>query len=427
MAYEYYEAYLGGIANSPKDDYHEEMQANVAEAFYNSPNWYTIEEEDDFGSETYSNTNVRIGTVINPSTGANQGDDWRKLTYPDIDKVVKIGQLYRFDDNYWIVVSSHVFSGVTTSSIIRRCNDTLRWITESGAKHSVPCVLDYRIQENRDYASGTSKFKVAAGILEIITQRNEKTNLIRPSHRFLFGNSDNWTAYEVYGGGINNFNNYTTFDLESGHLLTITSGVTQLNEEIDDLTNGYANNGEKLYAISLDFSSIEASISDTVQLSEGVTLNGESVDRDVSWSTSDEAVATVSSSGLVTMVDNGIASIRASLDGDDTIYDECSVVVSVTPSDGYDISISPTTNYLLEGDSETYTFTLNNNGIPQADTFTFAVVSASVPTDNYNLIVVDGNTITIENVKMYLSENLVVRGTSGANTKDLSILLKGSW
>lgn len=427
MTYKYYNVYISGVSQSPKNDYLSDMQEIVNDQFYNSSDWYTIQEETSFGSGEYSDLDVRINRVVDSTTGANQGDDWKKLLFKDIDKVVRIGAFFIFNSNYWVVVNTGNTSDLTSTCTVRRCNNTLRWIDLSGARHSIPCVLDYAIQENRDYSTGGSKVVNPSGILRIITQLNSDTNLIKANERFLFGNSGNWTSYKIFGGGIHNFNNPESTTISSTGLLTLTAGVTHLNEEADDLTNGYANSTERTYSITLNKSSITASISDTFQLEAFVFLNGETVTRDVNWSSSDETKATVSSTGLVTMVDTGSATITASLDGDSTVSSECSVTIDGTPISEYVVVVSPDTNYLLEGTSQTYNVILEKNGVAQADTFAFVIIPGNVPTANYSFSTIDGNNFSLENIDKYISESLVIRATSGIYVEDISILLRGAW
>ena len=426
MSYTYYTIYKDNLAKTPKTDYHEEMQEFVDDMFYDSSDWYTIQEETSFASGVYSELDVRVNHVVNTSTGLNQGDDWKKLIFKDIDKVVRIGAMFQFDNNYWVTVNTGNKSNLTSTCTLRRCNNTLRWIDDTGARHKIPCVLDYRIQENRDYATGGSKVVNPSGLLEVITQLNSNTNLIVANDRFLFGNSGNWTAYDVNGGGIHNFNNPETETITATGMLKLTMSVVQDNIEVDDVVNGYANASERAYTIFLNKSSISGIVTDTFTLDAEVYLNSESVDRTVDWSSSDTNIATVSN-GLVTLIATGTATITASLDGDDTVYDTCEVTVDTTPISEYVVVFNPDTNYLLEGESETYNVVLELNGVAQADVFTFAIVTGNVPTDNYTFTTIDGNNFSLINVEKYVSESLVIRATSGIYVEDISVLLKGSW
>jgi len=241
MAYKFYTVHMNELSNPPKTDYHNEMQAIVDNQFYNSSDWYTIQEETSFASGTYSDLDVRINTVINTTTGTNQGDDWKKLLFKDLSTTIRIGAFFVFDNNTWVVVNTSHLSNLTPTCTIRRCNNTLRWIDSNAVRQSLPCVLDYAITENRDYSTGGSKLVNPSGLLQIITQLNSVTNLIVANDRFIFGNPDNWTSYKIQGGGIHNFNNPETETLSTTGLLRLTASVVQINVDTDDITDGYAN------------------------------------------------------------------------------------------------------------------------------------------------------------------------------------------
>ena len=426
MAYTYYNVYQENLAKTPKTSYHEEMQEFVDDMFYDSSDWYTIEEETSFASGVYSDLDVRINHVVNASTGKNQGDDWKNIIFKDIDKTIKIGALFQFDNNYWVTVNTGALSNLTSTCTVRRCNNTLRWIDMDGAKHKIPCVLDYFISENRDYSTGGSKVVNPSGLLQVITQLNDNTNLIVANDRFLFGNPSNWTAYDVNGGGIHNFNNAETETILTEGMLNLTMSVVQDNVEVDDVAEGYANASERSYTLSLDKTSISGIPTDTFQLEAEVFLNEETVSRTVIWVSDTESVATVSD-GLVTFVSAGAATITASLSGDSTISDTCGVTVNTTPISEYVVGVDPNENYLLEGETETYAVTLELNSATQADVFAFAVVAGNVPTDHYAFATIDGNSFSLENVERYVEESLVIRATSGIHTKDISIALRGAW
>jgi len=427
MVYKYYTPYLDSLSHTPKQDWSDGLQAIVDDQFYNSSDWYTVQEETSFASGEYQDIDVRINHVVSTTTGANRGDDWKRLLFKDLTKSIRVGAMFLFNDNYWITVNTDSLSSLGSIATVRRCDNTLRWIDASGGRHKVPCVLDYDIQENRDYASGTSKFVNPSGILGVISQLNSETNLIKSSTRFLFGNPSNWTAYRVQGGGINNFHNPTTNDFSTTGILKLTLSTYQKNMAMDDLVNGYASYTDNVYTISLNNQSISGSIGDTYQLSAIVYDSGVVVPRTVVWSSNDVLIATVSSSGLLTLVDTGSATITASLDGDVTVYDDCSVSVDGTPISEYDVVISPTQNYILEGDTQIYDVTLELNGATQVDTFTFTDISDDSISSNYNFDVVDGNSFSIDNIEKSPTQKVVIRATSGIHTKDISIDLSGAW
>ena len=70
MAYTYKFIPAGApIQVSPKEDYVNLMQEILNQSFYNSSDWFSIEEETFLASGIYQNTDVRINYAIDSTTG----------------------------------------------------------------------------------------------------------------------------------------------------------------------------------------------------------------------------------------------------------------------------------------------------------------------------------------------------------------------
>lgn len=416
------------IQKTPKQEYTDLFQENLYDQFYNSSDWYTITEETFLASGVYQNVDVRINSVINPTTSDNVEDDFKKLLFQDITHSVNLGRYYNFDNNYWITINVDKLKSLAQTVIVRRCNNMLRWIDEAtGALYQVPCALTYVIKENRNYSSSGSQVIVPSGMTECFVQNNSKTQKIKPNQRFLFGNPNNWTSYRVAGGGINNFNNQQTTDNTSAGLIRMAVAVDYVNYDSDDIVNGIANDVDNTYVLTLNQDTISGSATQTVQLLATVTLNGETVTRSLVWSSSDATKATVSSSGLVTFVATGSCVITVSILENSSISDTCAVSVVSAPVDNYQVVVTPTSNYLLEGTNQTYTVYLHKNGVQQADAFVFVLDANTVPLGNYTYSVLGSNSFKVTNITKFLTDVLEVTCTSGAYSKVVSISLRGAW
>lgn len=430
MSYKHTLAYTQIIpsgASSPKDQYISLFQQTLYEGFYNASDWWKIKEETSIGSRVYADIDVRIAHVINAETGLKLGDDWKTLYFSNIAYSAELGRLYTFDDNTWLTVNTEVVKNLTATCTIRRCNNTLRWIDEAtGAYYEEPCAIEYLVKEPRNYATAGSPFMTPGGFLHIEMQLNPRSNLIKQNQRFLFGNPGHWSCYRVIGTGLNDFRNQATFDYSTARILTVDLVADFVNDELDDTTNGIADVNSNLYSISLDMSSIEGSALDTVQLTPTIIYNGNTVSRPVTWTSSDETKATVSNSGLVTMIANGSCTITASITGNPASA-TCSVQVTATPTVNVDVAIAPDKNYILEGVTQTYTVYLYENGAQQADAFTVTCAPNGVPAASYAFAQVDGNTFTIENKLRDVVSYLTVTCVSGLNTKTFDVYLRGKW
>lgn len=416
------------IEYSPKQQFTNDFQQNLYEQFYNASDWYTIQEETALASGIYQNVDVRVNGVLDAKVGDKiVDDDLKLLLFPDINHNVTLGLLYKFDDNVWITSNVDKIKSLVQTATVKRCNNMLRWQTPDGAIQEFPASLNFIIKQNRDYSTAGSAVVTPAGTIHLITQFNSITNTIQSNQRFLFGNANNWTAWKVEGGGIENYNNLKTTDNTSGGIITFTMVVDYVNKDTDDLVNGIANYVQGTYAVSLNQSSITGDNSQTVQLYATVTFNGQTVTRDVVWSSLDETIATVDQSGLVTFVAEGSTTIKVVLSGNTSIYANCSVDVVALPVDTYQIVVAPDVNYVIEGDEVTWTAILYKNNIAQADVITFTLDARTVPSTYYTYDVLTSQTFKIHNYEMFLTDYLEITATSGIYSTIIRVYLRGAW
>jgi hypothetical protein len=428
MTYRFLNAFLP-IEKSPDSTFRSDFQELLNVEFYNSTDAYTIQEEYPFGSGELVDVEVRINHTINTKTGLNRGDDYKTILFKDITHATGVGYLYYFDENYWIVINSEKIKNLAASAVVKRCNNTLRWIEiTSGKVNTVPCAIEYLIKQNRDYSTAGSSLVSPSGTIEVITQFNATSNKIQASQRFLFGNKDNWQGFKIMGGGINNFVGLKTSDTMSTGLIIFSMYYAQKGDsEIDDLTNGIADVGEYLYVLTIP-STATLQNGKNLILTPSLTLNGISNTASLTWSTSKASVATVNSSGLVTSVGIGSATITCSMTNNPAIADTCAVTVSASTLDTYEIRVTPESNYVLEGNTQTFLVKLWKNGTVQSDVFVFDLLgSNTVPAANFDLTFVDGNNFTVRNIRKYLTSSLPIKCTSGSNERTLNINLRGAW
>lgn len=426
MAYPFMSA-SQNISVTPKQDYTNQLQETLNEQFYNASDVYTIQEETALASNVYQNVDVRINYVINTNTGERVGDDFKTLLFKQLNHSVDLGRMYQFDSNYWLCVNVDKLKTLVSTAQVRRCNNVLRWQDVSGAIYEVPCFLSYLIKENRDYSTAGSAIVVPSGMIDCTIQFNSMSNKIRPNQRFLIGNQNNWTAYRVEGGGINNFNNLSTIDNMSSGIIKFSLAVDYINTETDDVVNGIADVTENLYVLTLNQASISGDPTQTVQLVATVKLNGNTVTRNLVWSSSDPEIATVSNTGLVNFVAEGEAVIRCQLENNDLVFDLCDVEVTSTPVDNYQLIVSPNVNYVFKDEETTWSVYLYENGVQQADAVVFTLDANTVPSTNYIYEVLSPNTFKIHNYGMFLTDTLDVTATSGIYSIVISITLRGVW
>ena len=394
-------------------------------AFSNAPNVFAdVQYETTYGSKTYTTlAQVRVDAVINVTTGKNLGDDFKRFIFDSTFQSPYVGQLFKWKNNYWLGVNSDNYQSLGKSLICRRCNNVLRWKDQYDNLIVEPCILNYDLGEAADYT--TSQMVMSAGFIKLLCQRNENTNTIMPNKRFLFGTPNNRSAYKVYGNGRKIFLNSETDNESSPTVSEFYMGASFTNDQTDDLANGIADAYRNEFELSISGGDLIQTVGFTKTLTATVTQNGEVVSSGLTWTTDDATVCTVSGSGVINCLKIGSAKIRCKLTNNLSVYDEITVYVSNVLADDYDVVISPDSKIIYEGETQTYTCILTNNGVATGGTFTF--FASGVPIENYRLQLIDGNHFGVENVKKYLSSKLSITCTSGEHVKVFDINLRGDF
>ena len=418
---------------TPKQTYVDDFTENLLVDFSTASDVWDIYEETTRGLGICDTSiQARINHLVDPAIGVNLDDDYKKLLF-GTQKSVSMGDYFYFDNNYWVTINTGNIKSISSSCSIKRCNNTIRWLAEDGSIYSYPCSIGYTIARSKDMISSSAGFPMLEGLIEVLVQDNAITSTIQPNQRFLFGHPQNWVAYKIEGGGIRNYMNLETTNNTSYGLLNFIMEATAEDPQTDDFANGIANVDKYVYAITVNPSSFSGLVGNTITLVPTVTLNGTVVTRTVTWSSTAPTKATVNAtSGLVTLIATGTSTIRCSLANNATVYKDTVITVAASaPADTYDVRISPTTNYLLLGATQTYTVNLYKNGTITADTLTFAIdTTSTAPLVAYEFHSLTGNTFSIKNLVMSLGKPVIILATSvtsPAHTQLFAITLKGAF
>ena len=238
MAYSYFQSGSSITFLSSQQMLINDFQDILDDEFAIAPNVYTIYKESSFASGSLTSIQVRVNTAIESETGTKLGDDYKVLLFKSISDAGTIGSKYYFDSNYWISVNKEVTKNLAASCTVRRANNTLRWTNSSGSQLSEHCVIDYGIAAPKN--TYRSDPLVPDGTIHVIAQLNSKTKQIKENQRFLFGNSDQWSCWKIYGAGIANFLNQQTEINTSASLVEFAMGRDYVNEDLDNLILGIA-------------------------------------------------------------------------------------------------------------------------------------------------------------------------------------------
>lgn len=315
MALPFFENGLdNGIIQTPNNYFRDQQQAAIDQNWDCTSAKYVIKEQADFGSDLYNDIEVWIDYVVGlGSRGMTNGDDFRQLIFRDINYQVKRGLYYQFDGNYWIVYFSDEYSSLSKDAGVRRCNNVMRIVDpENGSVFSIPCVIDYDMTSPSQQVSS-----------HIITPNNHATVMVQ-------GNVDTLRLFKIntryiFGGRPFKLLAYQNALVDESiaptpTLLYLDLYLDELHAE-DNIENQLADNGSYQYAIEIDSANMELTNGATGILTASITLNGEEVNREIAWASSNASVVTIDSQGNYQVVgdDGQSCTITATLQGNSSV------------------------------------------------------------------------------------------------------------
>ena len=425
MAMKYYNATQAFRTTNPTKAYYDDFVAISEQTFDNAPNvkYNEIEYEVHYGQRDFKPIPmVRVEPVVNYNTGIQVGDDYQVFIFtPDFPEPF-YGMKFKWGRNYYLVINVDKGSGLSTSAEVRRCNNTLRFFDENGNKIYEPCILDQVLR----FTNNNDTMTIVTGKAEqyIWCQRNSRTIKIKPNDRFLFGVPEQRIGFRVYAGGFGNSLNTITGDDKSPTLTQFYVEEYEMNYQLDDMENGFANAERFEYSIDISENNTYYDVGATADLSATVYRGKEVVDEKVLWFSSDNDIVSIED-GKLTAIAPGEVTLSAIMADNRHVFGSLTVtVLEESAEPNYDILISPDIDYVLEKEEIVITATLYKNGIAQDNILEIVDISEDVPRENYKMMV-DNNTFTIINKKKYLNSNIKVRCSYNDLSKEFEFTLRG--
>ncbi|WP_336764969.1 Ig-like domain-containing protein [Paenibacillus sp. USHLN196] len=301
-----------------------------------------------------ANNDLTYEMLINDSSDLK---DQKSLT-TSIDSLISLGETIDWNNEQWIVVHLDMNMGdIYKRGRMYQCLSQLKWIDDEGAIQSTWFTY---------YTSDMGSLGIKEGNVislpdetrRLIIQNNEHTNKFEKDQRFIFDRS----AWDI---------NYID-RLKSG-LIYIVLKQDQINLATDNMELGIADY-DKLakYEISiLNGDMLAIKVGDSLQLNVKTTKNGTPVEIPLLFTSSDDSVASVSDTGLVSGIQKGSCSIQVSGKGVSTSI-ELNIIEELTPN--YTAEILGEDSIYLNRTS-TYTAIFRNNGSEIADTSRFWITA----------------------------------------------------
>lgn len=416
------------LVKRPHDAYLSHLQALINERWENSTQTiFSVYQQADIGSDEWIEQQISIDTAIDIGTGFKKGDDFKVFSHKNISADMKLGIMFRTEEDYWICTNTNGYASPTNSCEVRRCNNVMKWVDpETGFVNQQWCAIDYELSSPRP--SKDKDIVVADGHIFVLVQGNDLTRSIPKNQRFIF----NGLAFKVSAYQTLLNKDDVTFH---SNLLYIDMYADPIQPS-DDVVNGIANATDYQYAIELQPDITEQIDGFTGQILSTVTCNGEVVDREIDWTGND--FVTVNEDGSYTLngtippsndgeYDGGdnepaekIVVITATLKGNPNVTASCSIKIVDETEDTVDIIIDPLFSEVRQSLPQSFSVYLYKNGVQQDDAVT---CTTSGLTNKYFTLTQDGHDFVLT-VKDISPTPLTLMFTVDEYSETIDVLLK---
>jgi len=267
---------------------------------------------------------------INPINSDNKD---RKL-FCALDSVVKTGSIVKWDNRTFLVVTKPESNQAYLSTKILESNNTLQFYDSSSTLHTIPCIISKgSISLDEQKIISTLDSEIAVQISNTSITRQIPMNY-------------------VFKIGMRNYTVVNIDDITVNGLLLIK----MVYSEVEQVFPSYS-------LTILNGDSIQADLNTPVQ------LNIQVKDREtiitsplLTFSSSNNLIATVSNTGLVSFLSVGNVSISCKLDNDNLIQDSIEIEVVEEEQHNYTAVISGSTS-IIKTYTKEYLAVFKNNGL----------------------------------------------------------------
>jgi len=309
--------------------------------------------------------------IVEESSIIKNPNKKRLLCYPD--ETISIGDIILWDSENWICTETDTTSQVSDVGIISKSNNTLT-IHKNNTPYQIPCIINSNINLDTDQ---TTYIETPSTTIVLKIPNTEITRQIKRG--------------EIYKLGLQNYEIKDINDIVEPGILRLEIMYSQEVQE------------EHVYTLEITNGiSVNIQESTTLQLNINVFDNGILLSPlpFLTFTSSDETICTVNSSGLVTSLNNiDNCDITVSLSSDSSIFKNININVIEDVQNNITYTLTSTSlpdNEIIITQIKTYTIQKYNNGIPIEQNFSFNVVGDSL---SYQLIIVDGNNCSVKCLK----------------------------
>lgn len=416
MSFKYFSHSIeNNYAQLPNEEIRELQQAAISDEWDCTSSRYTIQEQDSIGSDSYHDIEVWINEAMGATTrGQANGDDFKHLLFEDINHSIERGLYYKFDNNTWITHYTDRYTSLDKDIGVRRCNNVMRIVDpESGKVFSAPCAIDY--DASSPYMQTTTATLIPNSHAVVYVQGNEDTlRLFNINKRFILGGR----PYKLY--------NYQNMMIDENiavypTYLTIDLYLDELHAG-DDIENQIADNGEYVYAISIDSGDMDLPVGSTGKLNATITLNGQEVNRDVLWRSENPAQVTIDNDGNYEVVGavGDVCEITVSLAENTNITAHISIKVTENVSTTYKVAINPMFDKIRQYDTVSFIVNIDNGVSTEVPVSSSVSLSSteSIMENQYVRITKNGNNYSVNALKISPSQQTLYITASDSQSNE---------
>lgn len=345
----------------------------------------------------YHKCHIRLSEIVKPSsTLKNNYDNFKNVVFAEreFDYIRKGSKIITMGST-WLVTNPANISGSDANCIIQRCDTCYNYLDYYGNVCTEPLCVERLLMRANDADSQRSSM-ITKGYFDVKAQYNDVTKNLRTNSRLILGTS----AYRV--SGFSDFAQEFTGDYSSVNMLEFTVRYEEPNDAIDDMENHVAGGKTFLWTINLQGTPVirtngqmqltPTSIRKTENGSDVVTDTAEHP-IDYIWSSSDNAVAAVSSSGLVSGVSEGDAVITCTLEQNRAVSAVYEVSVESTTAEPHIEFIGTIPEEIKMFNEETVEAAYFDNGEKKSYSVEYSFSGADESTYSYER---DDNELTIK-------------------------------
>lgn len=309
-----------------------------------------------------------------------------------------LGDVVTWNGNKFLVIDIDEDNQIQTKGVIQLCNNYLNFYDQNHILYQIPCIIGNNISTSLE----ETKYMI----------ENDDNITIRIPNNDI---TSSININDIYKIGRWNYKVISLSDIVEPGLLVLKMEFVTENQE------------EHVYTLEiLNGNNLQIAQSQSLTLNVEVRDNGEIISTPpLSYYSSDENIATIDSSGVVSILTTGTVIFTATMSSDEIVNDSITVEIIADEQNNFTYVFTPSMlpkDEIIIGQTKDYNVQQYNNGDPIDQTFTFSIIGD--PT-SYKFTVIDGNNCRIEALKSGYTITLkAVDNNNTANVAEQVIALK---